>query len=219
MLRVAIDGPGGAGKSTVAKLLAKELGLDYIDTGAMYRAAALKMTRLGITTEDTAAVEEALEHTLIDFDKGSIWLDGEEVNEAIRTPEMGGLASAYSALACVRKKLVERQKEMGRTKDCIMDGRDIGTNVLPDAEFKFFLTASAEERAQRRYKELLEKGQDVTFEKVLADINQRDYNDSHRELDPLRKAEDAIEVDTTAMNIDEVVAYLMDMIRNNQAWY
>lgn len=213
MLRIAIDGPGGAGKSTIAKLLAKELGLDYIDTGAMYRAAALKMTRLGIPAEDSDAVAAALADTLIDFDKGSIWLDGEEVNEAIRTPEMGGLASAYSALGCVREKLGERQKEIGRTKDCIMDGRDIGTNVLPDAEFKFYLTASAEERARRRYKELLEKGQDVNYEKILADINERDYNDMHRALNPLCKAEDAIEVDSTSMSIEEVVAHLLTLIR------
>ena len=215
MLRIAIDGPGGAGKSTIAKLLAKELGIDYIDTGAMYRAAALKMTRLGIPAEDPEAVEEALATTLIDFDKGSIWLDGEEVNEAIRTPEMGGLASAYSVLGCVRTKLGERQKEMGQTKDCIMDGRDIGTNVLPDAEFKFYLTASAEERARRRYKELVEKGQDVNYEKILADINERDYNDMHRELNPLCKADDAIEVDTTAMTIEEVIAYLTGVIKGN----
>ena len=213
MLRIAIDGPGGAGKSTIAKMLAAELGLDYIDTGAMYRAAALKMTRLGIPAEDPEAVERALADTVIDFNGGSIFLDGEEVNEAIRTPEMGGLASAYSALGCVRKKLGERQKEMGQTKDCIMDGRDIGTNVLPDAEFKFFLTASAEERARRRYKELIEKGQDVSFDKILADINERDYNDSHRELDPLRQADDAVLVDTTEMTIDEVIRTLTAMIR------
>lgn len=211
MLRVAIDGPGGAGKSTIAKILAKELGLDYIDTGAMYRAVALKMTRLGVPAEEDQ-VAEALTDTTIDFAGGSIYLDGQEVNEAIRTPEMGGLASLYSALGCVRKKLVERQKEMGQTKDCIMDGRDIGTNVLPNAEFKFFLTASAEERARRRYKELIEKGQDVEYEKILADINERDYNDSHRALDPLRKAEDAIEVDTTHMTIDEVIAALVGII-------
>ena len=211
MLRVAIDGPGGAGKSTIAKILAKELGLDYIDTGAMYRAVALKMTRLGVPAEE-GQVAEALTDTTIDFAGGSIYLDGQEVNEAIRTPEMGGLASLYSALGCVRKKLVERQKEMGQTKDCIMDGRDIGTNVLPNAEFKFFLTASAEERARRRYKELIEKGQDVEYEKILADINERDYNDSHRALDPLRKAEDAIEVDTTHMTIDEVIATLVGII-------
>ncbi len=212
MLRVAIDGPGGAGKSTIAKLLAKELELDYIDTGAMYRAVALKMTRLGVPAEEEQ-VAEALTDTTIDFEGGSIYLDGQEVNEAIRTPEMGGLASLYSALGCVRRKLVERQKEMGQTKDCIMDGRDIGTNVLPNAEFKFFLTASAEERARRRYKELIEKGQDVDYEKILADINERDYNDSHRALDPLRKADDAIEVDTTHMTIDEVITALIGIMQ------
>ena len=212
MLRIAIDGPGGAGKSTIAKMVAKELSLDYIDTGAMYRAAALKMTRVGVPSQDEEGVAAALADTVIDFSEGNILLDGVVVNEEIRTPEMGNLASDYSALACVRTKLGERQKEMGRTKSCIMDGRDIGTNVLPDAEVKIYLTATAQERANRRYKELLEKGEDVTYEQILKDIEERDYNDSHRALNPLTKAEDAVEVDSTYMTIWEVVARILALV-------
>jgi cytidylate kinase len=213
MLRIAIDGPGGAGKSTIAKLIAKALNIDYVDTGAMYRAVALKMQRKGLTAENPALVEEMLKDTDIDFKDENIVLDDVIVNTEIRKPEMSVLASACSSLPCVREKLVELQRKMGETKDVIMDGRDIGTNVLKNAEFKFFLTASPEERARRRYTELQEKGENVSLETVLKEINERDYKDSNRELNPLTKAGDAIEVDTTGMSIDEVVETILKEIK------
>lgn len=208
IIRVAVDGPSGAGKSTVAKAIAKKMNYDYIDTGAMYRAIGYKMMREGIETDNLSALEDMLKRTEIDFVGGDIILDGIVVNDEIRTPEMSMQASACSAIPMVRGKLVEIQRQMGHRKSVIMDGRDIGTNVLTDAQYKFFLTASAEERAERRYKELLEKGQDVSFENILADIKERDYNDSTRDLNPLKKAEDAVEVDSTDMTIEEVIDFI-----------
>lgn len=204
--KIAIDGPSGAGKSTIAKAVATKLGIDYIDTGAMYRAIGLKMKRLGIEPVESKELLDMLDSTEIDFHKGDVILDGEIVNDAIRTPEMSMAASACSALAVVRNKLVELQRKMGETKSVIMDGRDICEVVLPDAEYKYYLTASAEIRAKRRTAELLEKGQDVSYEQVLADIKQRDYNDMNRDVTPLRKAADAVEIDSTSQTIDEVVA-------------
>lgn len=212
IIRVAIDGPSGAGKSTIAKAVGKKLGLDYIDTGAMYRAVGYKVASCGIDVEDEAAMRKMLDTTDIDFSKGDIILDGEIVNDKIRTNEMSMMASKVSALPAVREKLVQLQRKMGQTKSIIMDGRDIGTNVLTDAEFKFFMTASAEERADRRFKELMEKGQEVTYEKVLEDIKQRDHNDMTRALNPLRKADDAIELDTTGMSIEEVTDYIYNEV-------
>ena len=215
IFRIAIDGPSGAGKSTIAKAVAKALDIDYIDTGAMYRAIGYKMDRDGIPFDaDDPALATMLENTDIDFINGDIYLDGEVVNDLIRTPEVSMLASQCSSLAPVREKLVEIQRGMGMRKSVIMDGRDIGTNVLKDAEFKIYLTASAEERADRRFKELQAKGETQTYEEVLEDIKQRDYNDMTRELNPLRKAEDAIEVDTTGIGIDEVVDTVLDIIRD-----
>ena len=211
MTAIAIDGPGGAGKSTIAKLVAKKLNIDYIDTGAMYRAIAFKTVKNNVEVSDDDGIKAMLEDTDIDFRAGSIYLDGICVDKEIRTPEISQMASKVSALAPVREKLVDIQRKMGHEKSVIMDGRDIGTNVLTDADHKFFMTASAEERAQRRYKELIEKGEDVSFEQVLSDINQRDKNDMERELNPLRKADDAIELDTTGLSIEEVV----DMILKN----
>ena len=212
--RIAIDGPSGAGKSTIAKAVAKALNIDYIDTGAMYRAVGYKMDKKGIPFEECEALDAMLESTDIDFVGGDVILDGEVVNALIRTPEVSMLASQCSQLAPVRTKLVEIQRGMGQRKSVIMDGRDIGTNVLKDAEYKIFLTASAEERANRRFKELQEKGEKQTYEEVLEDIKQRDHNDMTRELNPLRKADDAIEVDTTGMGIDEVVAAVLDIVKN-----
>ena len=204
-IRIAIDGPSGAGKSTIAKAVAKELGIDYIDTGAMYRAVGYKAKCCGVKPQDTQALERMLEQTEIDFSHGNIILDGEVINDLIRTEEISILASQYSSLPQVREKLVQLQRQMGQKKSVIMDGRDIGNNVLTDAEYKFFMTASAQERARRRYEELLQRGQEAEYEKVLQDIEQRDHNDMTRQLNPLRKAEDAIELDTTGMTIEQVI--------------
>ena len=206
--KIAIDGPSGAGKSTIAKAVAKRLGIDYIDTGAMYRAIGLKMTRLNLPMEESEALQQMLEKTDIDFNAGDVILDDVVVNDLIRTPEMSMAASACSALGMVRAKLVELQRKMGQKKSVIMDGRDICEVVLPDAEYKYYLTATAEERARRRTAELIEKGQQVNFEQVLADIQQRDYNDMNREITPLKKADDAVEIDSTDMSIEEVVNFI-----------
>lgn len=208
MYQIAIDGPSGAGKSTIAKLVAARLGIDYIDTGAMYRAIGLKMINRGMAMEESPALAAMLQETTIDFDRGKVFLDGQDVSDLIRTPEVSLAASACSALGMVRAKLVELQREMGLRKCVIMDGRDIGTNVLPGAKYKFYLTASAEERARRRCQELREKGEDESYEKVLAEIEMRDYNDSHRALNPLRQAEDAEAIDSTAMSIEQVVDWI-----------
>jgi len=213
IFRIAIDGPSGAGKSTIAKAVAKALDIDYIDTGAMYRAIGYKIDKEGVPFEEGDALAALLDSTDIDFVSGDIILDGVIVNDLIRTPEVSMLASKCAALPSVRAKLVEIQRGMGQRKSVIMDGRDIGTNVLKDAEYKIFLTASAEERAQRRFKELQEKGETQTYEEVLEDVKQRDYNDMTRELNPLRKADDAIELDTTGMGIDEVVAAVLDIVK------
>ncbi len=220
ILRIAIDGPSGAGKSTIAKIVAERMGIDYIDTGAMYRAIGLKMMNEGVSRDDTeeaaAARQEVLDRTDIDFDKGVITLDGEDVSGKIRTPEVSIAASDYSAFPEVRSKLVAIQREIGHRKSVVMDGRDIGTNVFTDAQYKFFLTATPEERARRRVKELLEKGEDVSYEETLEDIKKRDYNDSHRKLNPLARADDAIEVDTTDMTIEEVAAAITGAIDQNK---
>ena len=208
MIRIAVDGPSGAGKSTIAKAVAQKLSIDYIDTGAMYRAIGYKMLKEGISVDDLAGIQKLLDTTEIDFSKGDTILDGQVVNDLIRTPEISKQASRCSAVAIVRKKLVDLQQKMGQAKSVVMDGRDIGTVVFPDAEYKFFITASPEERAKRRYKELLDKGQKVDYEQVLADMKARDHNDTTRDVTPLRKAEDAIEVDTTNMSIEEVIEYI-----------
>ena len=215
-IRVAVDGPSGVGKSTTAKIISAELGIDYVDTGAMYRAVALKMKEKGVGTGDIKGIEQMLSSTEIDFSKGDVILDGKIINELIRTQEISKLASDCSALLPVREKLVAMQRETGNRKSVVMDGRDIGTNVLKDAEFKFYLTAAKEERARRRFKELSEKGQKTTFEEVLKDITARDINDMTRELNPLRKADDAIEIDTTEMAIEEVRDYILDVIKGEK---
>lgn len=211
--KIAIDGPGGAGKSTIAKLVAKKLKIDYIDTGAMYRALGLKMMNLGMDFTDEDAIKELLAKTEIDFVDGEIILDGEVVSQLIRTPEVSMAASKVSAFAFVRKHMVAAQQKMGESKSVIMDGRDICTDVFPDAQYKYFVTADAEERARRRHKELLEKGQNASYEQVLADIKERDHNDSTRAASPLKKADDAELLDTTNMTIDQVVNYICDKIK------
>lgn len=210
--RIAIDGPSGAGKSTIAKTVAKKLGIDYIDTGAMYRAVGYKVKTNGVNVENADDLRKMLDDTDIDFVNGDIKLDGQSVNDVIRTPEISKMASIVSAKAPVRTKLVEIQRNMGTRKSIIMDGRDIGTNVLKDAEYKIYLTASAEERADRRYKELVEKGQTVNYDQILQDIKDRDYNDMTRELNPLCKADDATELDTTGMNIEQVIDAVLGIV-------
>ncbi|MBR0599488.1 (d)CMP kinase [Sinanaerobacter chloroacetimidivorans] len=212
-IRVAIDGPSGAGKSTIAKLVAKKLGIDYIDTGAMYRAIGYKMLQNQIPLHDEEKLLKMLKETDIDFSNGNIVLDDEIINEKIRTPEISDMASKASALPPVREKLVALQKKMGQSKSVVMDGRDIGTNVLTDAEYKFFMTASSAERAKRRWKELSDKGETVSLEQVEADIIQRDLNDSTRKLNPLCMAEDAMEVNTTGMTIEEVAQKILEVMK------
>lgn len=211
MIRIAVDGPGGAGKSTIARRVAKELGIEYIDTGAMYRAIGLKLIKTDTDMNDEKALVGMLEETSIDFSNGRTILDGVDVSEQIRTEEVSAKASACSALAPVRAKLVDLQRKMAASKSVIMDGRDIGTNVIKDAEVKIFLTAAPEERARRRYDELTARGLDADYDKVLADINARDYNDTHRKLNPLTRAEDAVEIDSTDMSIDEVTAEILSI--------
>jgi len=213
IFRIAIDGPGGAGKSTAAKKIAEALNIEYVDTGAMYRAVAYKMKECGVGLKDETALTGMLTDTDIDFLNGDIVLDGRAVNDFIRTAEISKLASDCSALAPVREKLVVLQREMGRKKSIVMDGRDIGTNVIKDAEFKFFMTATIEERAKRRYDELILKGQDASYESVLSDMSSRDRNDMTRALNPLKKADDAVELDTTEMTIEEVCEFMLRKIR------
>lgn len=213
LIRVAIDGPSGAGKSTIAKRIASALDIDYIDTGAMYRAVGYCLLQLGIDLAQRELLPRLLANMNIDFSKGNVLLNGEVVNDKIRTPEVSKMASDASALPEVREKLVDLQRNMGQTKSVVMDGRDIGTNVLTDAEYKFYLTASVEERARRRWRELHEQGVDVDYEQVKADIEARDHNDSTRELNPLRKAEDAEEIDSSDMSIQEVVETILRAIR------
>ena len=205
MIRIAIDGPGGAGKSTIAKLVGNKLGLEYIDTGAMYRAIGLKLNRERISPNDIEAIRESLDNTSIDFVDGKIILDDEDVSDIIRTQEISKLASMYSQIPDVRTKLVDIQRRIAGGKGVIMDGRDIGTNVLTDAELKIFLTAAPMIRARRRYDELVSKGVQAGFNDIYDDIKDRDYQDTHRKLNPLVKAEDAVLLDTSEMSIEEVV--------------
>ena len=214
LLRIAIDGPSSAGKSTMAKRLAKDLAIDYIDTGAMYRALALKIFRTGIDPNNAEQLATLLATTDVDYAGGSIFLDGENVDAFIRTQEVSEMASVSSAIPAVREKLVAIQKAMGQRKSLVMDGRDIGTNVLKDvAEIKFFLTASSLVRAKRRALEYAEKGLPCNVEEVQKDLEARDYRDSHRETNPLKQADDAILIDSSDMNIEEVVTAMKEIIK------
>ena len=212
MIRIAIDGPAGAGKSTMAKLLAKDLGIDYVDTGAMYRAIALKLVRTNTDYNDADALASMLAETDVDLDGSRVLLDGEDVSGFIRTPEVSMMASKSSAVLAIREKLVALQRAIGHKKSVVMDGRDIATNVLTDAEYKFYLTASAKVRAERRALELREKGMDVDLAEIEKDIIQRDYQDMNREHNPLKKADEAIEIDSSDMTIEEVVAFMKQHI-------
>ncbi len=217
MTAVAIDGPAGAGKSTIARAAAKELGFIYVDTGAMYRAIGYYMLAHGVRPEDTEAVCANLQEVKVDirFVDGEqhVFLCGEDVSGKIRTGEVSMAASKVSAIPEVRRFLFSMQRGFAEKNNVIMDGRDIGTVVLPDAQVKIFLTASPEERARRRYVEMTEKGMTADYDKVLAEIRERDYNDSHREVAPLIPAKDSILVDTTEIGLDDAIAQLVSVIR------
>lgn len=214
---VAIDGPAGAGKSTIAKLVAKEKGYIYVDTGAMYRGLAIHFLNKGVNPDDREAVAGACRdaEVSIGYEDGvqQIYLNGENVTSMLRTEEVGNMASRTSAIPQVREKLLELQRSLAREKDVIMDGRDIGTNILPDADVKIYLTASVETRAMRRYTELKEKGESCNLEEIARDISERDERDMTREIAPLKKAEDAILVDSSDMTIPEVVAEICSHCR------
>lgn len=212
---IAIDGPAGAGKSTVAKAVARELGAAYLDTGAMYRTLGLYMNQRGLVRPEAiarAAAEPAVE-VRFEGDEQRMLLGGEDVTDRIRTPEASMFASRVSAVPEVRQRLVELQREIAKGHSVVMDGRDIGTHVLPNATLKIYLTASCEVRAQRRYDELVRSGREVSYEDVLSDIVQRDYNDSHRAVSPMRQAEDAVRVDTSEMTAEEAVAAIVRRAR------
>lgn len=215
---IAIDGPAGAGKSTIAKMVSEKLGFIYIDTGAMYRAAGLYMQRNNI--QDTASIEEAVEKISISIEhmegKQQVILNGENVTSLIRTEEAGKMASRVAANKKVRLKLVELQKKLAREADVIMDGRDIGTYVLPDAQVKIYLTASVQARASRRFLELKEKGESCSLENIKADITARDEQDMNRDFAPLCKAEDAILVDSSDMTVEEVVERILQIYESNK---
>lgn len=215
-VNIAIDGPAGAGKSTLARKAAEKLGYIYVDTGALYRTVGLYSIRKGYDTKDA----EKVISTLVDIDirlgftdEGQrVYLNGEDVSDAIRTPEASMGASNVSAIPKVREFLFDLQKEIARNNDCLMDGRDIGTVVLPDAQVKIFLTASPETRAKRRYDELVLKGSDVTFQEVLDDLIKRDYQDTHREIAPLKAADDAEILDTSPLTFDESLDAILAVI-------
>ena len=215
---VAVDGPSGAGKSTLSKAVAKELGIVYVDTGAIYRSIGYYIYKNGMDPKDAAAVVAVLPQIRVDMrysDDGlqHMLLNGEDVTEQIRLPEISMYASAVSAIPEVRTFLLEMQRDMARRSSVIMDGRDIGTVVLPDATVKIFLTAPLKVRAQRRYLELTEKGQSVEFDAVCREMEQRDYNDSHREIAPLKPADDSITVDTDKMTLKQEINAVLDIIK------
>lgn len=214
---VAIDGPAGAGKSTIAKRIARRLGYIYVDTGAMYRAMAYYLIQNQVDAADQEAIAAACQHADISicYQDGEqvVLLNGENVNAYLRTEAVGNMASVSSVVPEVRKKLVELQQKLARETDVVMDGRDIGTVVLPDADVKVYLTASVETRAKRRFLELQEKGEPADLAKIAADIEDRDYRDMHRDISPLRQAEDATLVDSSNMTIEQVVERILELCR------
>ena len=220
MYSIAIDGPAGAGKSTIAKTIAKKLEFIYVDTGAMYRAMALYFIRHEIDPKNEEAINKACPdiHVSINYEDGvqQVLLNGENVNGLIRTEEVGNMASKTSAYKTVRATLLDLQRDLAKAHDVLMDGRDIGTNVLPEAELKIYLTASVETRAERRYKELQEKGEKKDFSAIKEEIEKRDYQDMTRAIAPLKQAEDAVYLDTSHMNIDEVVEAIKKLYRERK---
>ncbi len=216
MISIAIDGPAGAGKSTLSRTVAKKLGFIYVDTGALYRAVGFKFSCLGFDRELNCDIADVLSKTKADirFVDGEqrVFLDDRDVSDKIRTGEASMMASAVSAKPEVRQYLLEKQRELARNNNVVMDGRDIGTVVLPDATVKIYLTASAEDRARRRYDEMIAKGMEADFESVYNDMLQRDYNDMHRDIAPLKQADDAILADTTGFEFQESLQLLLDII-------
>jgi len=211
---IAIDGPAGAGKSTVAKIVAEKLNMTYIDTGAMYRAITwLALCHNKHKSED---IIELAKQAKIQLEKDRIYINGENVSDAIRSAEVNNEVSKVAKIPELRLIMVKMQQEMARNKGVVMDGRDIGTTVLPDAKYKFFLTASAKERALRRFKEMLSKGQKVTLEEVEREILQRDYRDTNRDVSPLKAAEDAVIIDTTDKTVEQVVEEILNVIRGGE---
>ena len=217
MINVAIDGPAGAGKSTIARAAAKELSFIYVDTGALYRAVGVYCLRNNIATNDAEGVGAVLDKIVVElkFIDGvqHVYLNGDDVSTEIRLPEASMAASNVSAIPSVRAFLFDLQRDIAAKNNCIMDGRDIGTVVLPNAQVKIFLTADPEERAMRRFKELEEKGSNVTYEEVLEDLKVRDYNDSHREIAPLKPAEDSVIINTTGNTLEESINMITDTIK------
>lgn len=219
MINVAIDGPAGAGKSTIAKAVAKKLGFIYVDTGALYRTIALNAVRNGVA-DDRDGIVKMLDNTDVKLgfsDDGTqcVYLNGEDVSSLIRTPEISMGASKVSAIPEVRAFLLDLQRDIAKENDVIMDGRDIATVVLPNANVKIFLFASPKCRAERRYKELIEKGENVTFDEVLSDVNQRDYQDSHREIAPLKPTDESVMADTSALTLEESTELIINIIKEN----
>lgn len=213
-MSIAIDGPAGAGKSTIAKMIGDKYELMYINTGSMYRAVTLFAMRNSINEDDIDKLCALIETLDMRFEKDNLIVNGEDITEEIRSLEVTNNVSKYASVAEVRKKLVDMQRKIADNYNVIMDGRDIGTVVLKDATIKVFLTARAEERAKRRYKELMDKNVETKYEDILSDIERRDYIDSNREVDPLKKADDAIEIDSSLMNIEEVVNEISKLVEN-----
>lgn len=216
MINIAIDGPAGAGKSTIAKMLAKELAYVYVDTGAMYRAIGYYFLKNGVNSDDVEIIEKELSNINVSIvyqdGEQQVLLNGENVNGVIRQEEVGKMASATSKYKAVREKLVETQRQIAREQNIIMDGRDIGTVILPDATVKFYLTASVEVRAKRRYDELVAKGEACDLKEIEKDIADRDYQDMNREVSPLKQAEDAVLLDSSYLDIPQVVAEMKKKI-------
>ncbi|MFT8349976.1 (d)CMP kinase [Clostridium saccharoperbutylacetonicum] len=215
-ISVAIDGPAGAGKSTIAKLVGKEYNLMYINTGAMYRSVALKAEENNLSPEKINEICSIVNDMEMHFENDDLILNGENVQDQITTPEISNIVSNYASIPEVRTMLVKLQRDMSYKFNVIMDGRDIGTVVLKDANFKFFLTANPEERANRRFKELNNRNIECSYDQILQDIIERDYKDTHRATDPLRKAADAIEIDTTSLDIDGVVRTISEYIKKEK---
>ncbi len=219
-IAIAIDGPAGAGKSTISKFAAKKLGFIYIDTGALYRTVGLAATRAGVEPAEGRELDNLLSKITVELtfnDRGEqvVLLNKEDVSGLIRTPEASMMASKISAVPSVRAFLLDLQRNMAKTNNVIMDGRDIGTVVLPDAEVKIFLTAAPEARAKRRYDELIEKGMDVKYEDILEDVKTRDYNDMHRDIAPLKQADDAILADTTEIDLEGSIDLIINIIKEH----